>query len=227
MLFHISYLKLTKCVHCHTWAQFHNQGFTLSVNPNNCWPNFEWFTVLFKQIQLSIVKLLSKILTICSVTNHVCSWNNNNILQHWSLCHILEFQCFKSTLFQQYECSGFLFFQQYECPRFFILSNVLSLSIKVTNVQCLKHNSIYYWYQIVLKACFSYSYTRDYFLFLELRDVRGKGGVSLNHQTGCQGEALYGTSARHCKTNTCKLYALCFTEQFLAIYVSRIISLST
>ena len=22
-------------------AQFHNQVFTLSVNPNNCWPNFE------------------------------------------------------------------------------------------------------------------------------------------------------------------------------------------
>ena len=26
------------------WAQFHNQGFTLSVNPCNCWPrNFKWF----------------------------------------------------------------------------------------------------------------------------------------------------------------------------------------
>ena len=24
-----------------TWAQFHNQGFTLSVNPNNCLPEFE------------------------------------------------------------------------------------------------------------------------------------------------------------------------------------------
>ena len=22
------------------WAGFHNQEFTLSVNPNNCWPNF-------------------------------------------------------------------------------------------------------------------------------------------------------------------------------------------
>ena len=30
-----------------TRAQFHNQGVTLSVNPNNCWPNFEWLTVLF------------------------------------------------------------------------------------------------------------------------------------------------------------------------------------
>ena len=34
------------------WGQLHNQGFTLSVNPYNCSPNFEWLTVLFKQIQL-------------------------------------------------------------------------------------------------------------------------------------------------------------------------------
>jgi len=25
----------------------HNLGFTLSVNPNNCWPNSEWFALLF------------------------------------------------------------------------------------------------------------------------------------------------------------------------------------
>jgi len=28
-------------------AQSHNQGFTVSVNPYICWPNFEWLTVLF------------------------------------------------------------------------------------------------------------------------------------------------------------------------------------
>jgi len=34
------------------WAVFDNEGFTLSVNPYNCWPNFEWFAVLFLQIKL-------------------------------------------------------------------------------------------------------------------------------------------------------------------------------
>jgi len=29
-----------------TRAQFHNQGFILSVNPNNCWENFKRFVVL-------------------------------------------------------------------------------------------------------------------------------------------------------------------------------------
>jgi len=31
---------------------FNNQGITISVNPNNCWPNFKWLIVLFSQIQL-------------------------------------------------------------------------------------------------------------------------------------------------------------------------------
>jgi len=35
-----------------TRAQLHNQGFSLSVNRYNCSPNFEWLTVLFKQIQM-------------------------------------------------------------------------------------------------------------------------------------------------------------------------------
>jgi len=46
---------LIKCAHIYTKtahfqvirAQFHNQGFTLSVNPNNCWPNFKWVSLLF------------------------------------------------------------------------------------------------------------------------------------------------------------------------------------
>jgi len=29
------------------WTQFHNQGFTQSIYPNNCWHNFEWLTVLY------------------------------------------------------------------------------------------------------------------------------------------------------------------------------------
>ena len=32
--------------HLGTGAQFHNQGFTLSVNPINCWSKFKWFAVL-------------------------------------------------------------------------------------------------------------------------------------------------------------------------------------
>jgi len=32
--------------------EFHIQGFNLSLNPNNCWPNFKWFAVLFLQIWL-------------------------------------------------------------------------------------------------------------------------------------------------------------------------------
>ena len=35
-----------------TWVQFHNQGFTLSVNPHNCPPNLKWFAVLFLQLRL-------------------------------------------------------------------------------------------------------------------------------------------------------------------------------
>ena len=31
----------------HTWAQFHNQGFALNVNPYNCRPNFKLFPLLF------------------------------------------------------------------------------------------------------------------------------------------------------------------------------------
>jgi len=35
-----------------TGAAFHNLGFTLSANPNNCWSNFKWSSVLFLKIQL-------------------------------------------------------------------------------------------------------------------------------------------------------------------------------
>jgi len=48
----VYYMNLTVYGYSKTRPQFHNQWFTLSVNPNNCWPNFKWFAVLFKQIQL-------------------------------------------------------------------------------------------------------------------------------------------------------------------------------
>ena len=41
-----------------SWAQFHNQGFTLIIYPYNFWPNFKWFAVLFWQIQLMSMYML-------------------------------------------------------------------------------------------------------------------------------------------------------------------------
>ena len=51
---HISLVKKTYDIY-ENWAQFHNQVFTLSVNPNNSWPNCKWFAVYFLQIQLLLV----------------------------------------------------------------------------------------------------------------------------------------------------------------------------
>ena len=45
-------------------AVFHNQGFTLCVNPKNCQPNFKWFAVLFLQIELIICRFIGKLYTL-------------------------------------------------------------------------------------------------------------------------------------------------------------------